>query len=233
MRTVRDLSVGVSYGGRVSYSPDGSLLAMGDALLDARTGAKRATLPGQSFEFSSDGKQLATAGGDRGQITVVHTSGKASSELRATWDGFSALSVSPSGKLLLSASRLFGWSELQLWDIASQQELLKLGEGTDAAFLRNEAALLVVADGAIRFHAVDGHRLASLFALYGKDAGYAFSGDEPPFVELIGSDPATARAALGCRLGEAMYPFEVCSDSYEAAGIVSKAATGASYQDEP
>ncbi len=215
---------------RVGYSPDGALFAVGGALLDAKTGAKRAALEARPFEFSPDGKLLATARGSN--LLLIDPGGQASFELRTTWDEPTALAFSSSGKWLLSASGSLGTSEVQLWDVVAQKELRKLGEGIGAAFLPNEE-VLVVAGRAIALHARDGRRLASLTAISGKDAGYASSGGATPFYEILGSDLAAARAALGCRLGDALYPFEVCGESYEASGIVSRASTGAVYEDEP
>jgi hypothetical protein len=39
-------------------------------------------------------------------------------------------------------------------------------------------------------------------------------------------DPAAARSVLECRVGRALYPFELCEDRVLVAGVAAPAAQG-------
>ena len=119
----------------VSFSPDGSLLALGSdrtvVLVSAGDGSEIATLGGPSdlvraLAFSPDGSRLAAAGGAPGQegevVLWTGTPGKASAwveaaRIRAHEDAIYAIAFSPDGSMLATSSydRL-----VKLWDLAAK-----------------------------------------------------------------------------------------------------------------
>lgn len=110
--------------------------------------------------------------------------------------------------------------------------MLRFGDAVGAAFLPNEQ-VVVASHRSVSLFTLDGTRLVSLNALSGKSAGYALGSGKSPFVEILGPDVVSARAALSCRAGELLFRFEVCSDRFEVSGMVAKASAGQAYEDEP
>jgi hypothetical protein len=45
-------------------------------------------------------------------------------------------------------------------------------------------------------------------------------------LEIVGPDAAAARASLRCRVGPALYPFEVCADQFVVDGVLSLVLAG-------
>ena len=130
--------------GKITYSPDGSLLAVGSSvglwLYDTETLKELRLLAAYNVSFSPDGLTLASTGWDNtvhlwdvstGVLTsefIGHTS-----ELIGHTYGVTSVSFSPDGATLASA----GWDKtVRLWDVAS---------ATETATLRHPSGVLSVA----------------------------------------------------------------------------------------
>lgn len=128
--------------GVVAFSPEGSLLAIGEAhgqmrLLDLRTWSLNEPLPSEpgagvsALAFSPNGDLLAAGyGHDQGTIRVWNTlSGQLRGQLTNHTSNISGLVFSPDGQRLFSASRD---ETIRVWDVAKLTEVGRLrstGEG--------------------------------------------------------------------------------------------------------
>jgi hypothetical protein len=73
-------------------------------------------------------------------------------------------------------------------------------------------------DGAARvFHAPGTEAAAVLRPVPGMRASLVLTGGG--LLDVVGPDAAAARASVRCRLGHALYPFDVCADQFEVPGI--------------
>jgi hypothetical protein len=84
-------------------------------------------------------------------------------------------------------------------------------------------------DGAIRlFRAPGPGPVAVLRPLPGLRPGALAGLVETPGgqLEVLGPDAEAGRAVLRCRLGAALYPFEVCAERYAMAGLLPMILSG-------
>jgi WD40 repeat protein len=112
----------------VAVSPDSELVASGGnsiiVLLDARSGAARATLRGHkgavdSVEFSPNGSFLVSAGRDHTVRLWDVASGKELKVLRGHRGWVTGAHFSPDGRLVVSSSRD---GTVRLWDVGSGRQ---------------------------------------------------------------------------------------------------------------
>ena len=127
--------------GPLSFSPDGSLIAIGGSkkisdgnwegetwLWDVASRKQVATLDKElvwSFSFSPDGTLLAIGGGGETWLWDVASRKQVATLQHGDWDA--ALSFSPDGTLLA----IGGYGRTSLWDVASRKQVatLQLGDG--------------------------------------------------------------------------------------------------------
>ena len=138
-------------GRSVTFSPDGSILAVGDAaitLWDLASNQSIATLdrrdswPATSLAFSPDGSNLA-AGYFRGDIQLWDVANRRGiAALQGHTALVSSVAFSPDGATLASGS----WdATARLWDLGTRQEIGTPRPGTSVAFSA-DGAFLAVAD---------------------------------------------------------------------------------------
>ncbi len=121
------------HGYRISISPDGRLLAVGDAhrvrLWDLQSDAEQAALPLSLTNvriavFSPDGKRLAVAGSQPEVQIVAVATGEVLAVLRGHTGIVEAVTFSPDGKRVLTAGQD---RSVRLWDAATGKLQTVLG----------------------------------------------------------------------------------------------------------
>jgi WD40 repeat protein len=129
-----------------SFSPDQDLFAAGDEdgnvyVWDTKRGNLLYTLRHRnlsSMAFSPDGSILAT-GGSRTLKIINPNTGEIIKELYQSSEIIGIL-FSPDGKLLAST----GWSEVQLWDITTLQQLFRFPGGGGRASFSPDSRLIAI-----------------------------------------------------------------------------------------
>lgn len=149
-------------------------------------------------------------------------------------DSVFSVVYSPDGKTLASGSQD---KALRLWDVATGRELRDFEGHTDmvnsVAFSPNGQRLGSGSpDGSIRIHRIDdGVELIALRVLAVKEASYAFT--PSGHIDLRGPDACSARQYPICRIGNLVFPFDVCEERFYAPGLLATVHTGDTSYLEP
>jgi WD40 repeat protein len=228
----------------LSFSPDGKLLAAGQAngavaILDAATGAQQRSLTGhtdivvsRAVQFSPDGKTLATGSFDG----TVRLWDPASGTQKAELDGHGlrvlSLSFSPDGTKLASTSDEGG--QMLVWDVAqaSVTNSLHVGQGliTSLMFSQDGSVLGTVGyNGTARLQLLSEERSRTLLGAAAANKSLAFLSEgrvvsitDQNTLAVIGPNEPQAKALEGMD-GR---PLNVVT-SANGALIVAGSSTGA------
>jgi hypothetical protein len=79
--------------------------------------------------------------------------------------------------------------------------------------------------------AADGALLAHLRGLSTQNAGYLFT--PTGHIDILGPDVCSARQYPICRIGNLVFPFEVCEERFLVPGLLAKIHTGDTSYLEP
>jgi WD40 repeat protein len=193
----------VVLGGRayaLSFSPDGGLVAVGDAqkriqLWDVKTGQQRGSLRGHgtyvmSLTFSPDGRLLASAGDDNSIKIWDIESGQEIHDLMGHITPVTALAFSPDGSLLASGSVQFS-TTIMLWDVASGEARRTLVDHTD-----NINDLAFSPDGTLLASA-SADRTARIWRVKSGQVLHTLTGQSDPVYALAFSPDGTLLATSG------------------------------------
>jgi hypothetical protein len=160
------------------------------------------------------------------------TTGAAKRTLNGHTGAVESIAFSPDGSTLASGSYD---GTFRLWDLASwtAKQVVHCEDPVRTVAFMPVGHLLVTSDGALHFWTPEGAPLLDLVALRHHDAGYAIGRVGEPQLELLGPDLEAARAALGCRAGVWIYPFELCRERFEQKTVLARTLAGDSSVVDP